>query len=298
MALRLQELQQREAMVNADGTPSQYFLRYLKARGGALTDLEAELIIKADKTTQILAGAGLTGGGDLSADRTLTVDEQAVLDAIATTQGAVLYRGATDWAALAPGTAGQVLQTGGTGANPSWATASGGGGDRTLLATLTPASGVISSLGNTYTGYKRIDLEIFGIETDADAQIQLQLEVAASLVTTGYKYATRTISTSATDNAISSTSSATIALTGTVAAAYALGGGAGKSLSGFLRLFMPVAGTYKEVIGDVSLNFTGTNHGRANVAGSLENTGSLTGFKLLPSTGNIDVGTVKVWGVS
>lgn len=133
MALRLQELQQREAMVNKDGTPSQYFLRYLKARGGALTDLEAELINKAEKTTQIIAGAGLTGGGDLSADRTLTVDEQAVLDAISTTQGVVLYRGATDWASLAPGTAGQVLQTGGAGANPSWTTVSGGNSYRTLF---------------------------------------------------------------------------------------------------------------------------------------------------------------------
>jgi hypothetical protein len=51
----------------------------------------------------------------------------ALLDEIGATQGSVLYRGADGWYALAPGTAGQTLQTGGTGANPSWATPSGGG---------------------------------------------------------------------------------------------------------------------------------------------------------------------------
>jgi len=36
-------------------------------------------------------------------------------------QGALLYRNATQWVVLTPGTAGQFLSTGGTGANPSWA---------------------------------------------------------------------------------------------------------------------------------------------------------------------------------
>jgi hypothetical protein len=47
-----------------------------------------------------------------------------ILDRFSTTQGHILYRaaGATGWVSLAPGTAGQLLQTGGAGANPSWAT--------------------------------------------------------------------------------------------------------------------------------------------------------------------------------
>ena len=44
------------------------------------------------------------------------------------TQGAILYRGASAWQELGPGTAGQVLQSGGAAANPSWVTNSGGGG--------------------------------------------------------------------------------------------------------------------------------------------------------------------------
>lgn len=52
----------------------------------------------------------------------------AVLDAtIGNTQGNILYRGASAWVVLAPGTMGQLLSTGGPAANPSWATVSGAG---------------------------------------------------------------------------------------------------------------------------------------------------------------------------
>jgi hypothetical protein len=45
-----------------------------------------------------------------------------VLDATAASaQGSVLYRNSSSWVALAPGTAGQVLTTGGASADPSWA---------------------------------------------------------------------------------------------------------------------------------------------------------------------------------
>ena len=43
-----------------------------------------------------------------------------------TTQGDILYRDGSGLARLGYGTAGQVLQTGGSGANPSWATQAGG----------------------------------------------------------------------------------------------------------------------------------------------------------------------------
>lgn len=49
----------------------------------------------------------------------------ALLDALGSAaQGDVLYRGASSWALLAPGTSGQFLQTQGAAANPQWATVS------------------------------------------------------------------------------------------------------------------------------------------------------------------------------
>ena len=50
----------------------------------------------------------------------------ALLDNISSTQGAILYRNATDWVALAPGSAGQIFQTNGSSADPSWVYNTGG----------------------------------------------------------------------------------------------------------------------------------------------------------------------------
>lgn len=44
----------------------------------------------------------------------------AILDNIGNARGDVLYRGATQWLALAPGAAGNYLSTNGAGADPSW----------------------------------------------------------------------------------------------------------------------------------------------------------------------------------
>lgn len=155
MALKLQELQSREAITNSDGTPSRYFLQYLRSRGGALTDIEAELFSlvdrvgdvetnKVDKTTQVIAGAGLTGGGTLSGNVTLNVNSSGVLDGISSTRGSVLYRGAGGWSALPPGLVGDVLTSGGTGADPTWAVGGGGGGSiQTMLDSISSTQGTI-----------------------------------------------------------------------------------------------------------------------------------------------------------
>lgn len=84
----------------------------------------------------------------------------SVLDAsVSSTQGTILYRNATGWAALLPGTTGQVLVTGGPSANPSW----GSGGQAspfystltTPLAsafTLVPAPGITATLADLASG--------------------------------------------------------------------------------------------------------------------------------------------------
>ena len=48
------------------------------------------------------------------------------LDLIGSAQGDVLFRGASEWQALAPGTAGYVLSTQGAGADPVWVTNTAG----------------------------------------------------------------------------------------------------------------------------------------------------------------------------
>lgn len=48
------------------------------------------------------------------------ITASGLLNTISTTQGDILYRNATAWTALAPSTAGYLLQTGGAGADPSY----------------------------------------------------------------------------------------------------------------------------------------------------------------------------------
>jgi hypothetical protein len=76
--------------------------------------------------TQRIYGRNTAGAG---AGEEVTLSQ--VLDWASSTQGSLLFRGASTWAALGPGTVGQVLQSGGSGANPSWITASGGGNAQT-----------------------------------------------------------------------------------------------------------------------------------------------------------------------
>jgi len=59
-----------------------------------------------------------------------------------TTQGDLLYRDGSGLQRLGAGTAGQVLQTGGSGANPSWGSA---GGIKQVIQTVKTASQVINS---------------------------------------------------------------------------------------------------------------------------------------------------------
>ena len=67
--------------------------------------------------------ANISGGSTFPSANTLT----AIIDhVLGSAQGDILYRNSTVWTVLAPGTAGQFLQTAGSSANPVWANTQGG----------------------------------------------------------------------------------------------------------------------------------------------------------------------------
>ena len=70
-----------------------------------------------------------------------------------TTQGDIVYRDASGLARLGAGTSGQVLQTGGTGANPSWGTVSS---DfvKVISGTASSDFSLTNCFSSTYTLYK------------------------------------------------------------------------------------------------------------------------------------------------
>lgn len=79
----------------------------------------------AGNTTPTLKVATSTGTGSAANAPTYST-ASAVLDSISSTQGTILYRGASTWSALSPGTSGQYLKTQGASANPIWSTVSAG----------------------------------------------------------------------------------------------------------------------------------------------------------------------------
>jgi len=81
----------------------------------------------------------------------------AFLDSeFSSTQGSILYRGASAWAALAPGTATYVLQSQGAGANPLWVSPPAAGAGTVLISEQTPtgSSVTFSSIPATYRDLK------------------------------------------------------------------------------------------------------------------------------------------------
>lgn len=112
--------------------------------------------IKAASGVATEFGAGdtiaLANGGTGQTTAALAIE--ALLAGLSATQGVIPYRGSSAWAALATGTAGQVLTSGGAGANPSWASAAGVTGFTSALNTSSPnntvnASSLTASGGST-----------------------------------------------------------------------------------------------------------------------------------------------------
>lgn len=104
-----------------------------------------------------LGGASTAGGIQIVANgNTFQIGGANWLSAIldnqfSPAQGAVIYRGATSWTALAPGAAGQALLSGGAAANPYWANTSGTG----TVTSITAGSGLS---GGTITGSGTISI--------------------------------------------------------------------------------------------------------------------------------------------
>ena len=104
-----------------------------------------------------------------------------------TTQGDIVYRDGSGLARLGAGTSGQVLQTGGTGANPSWTNVSS---DFVRLASLTQTSQVLSfSVDGYFTSdYDVYKIYLVGATADSN-KLQMQVNIGGTAQTSSnYQY--------------------------------------------------------------------------------------------------------------
>lgn len=113
-----------------DGKATPFFARQWQNLVGLVQDTRALILDVFNlENAEIIAGSGLTGGGTLqNSPITLTANASAILDQLSSTHGTVLYRGASAWSGLAPGTSGYILSTNGGGVDPAWIVAPSGGG--------------------------------------------------------------------------------------------------------------------------------------------------------------------------
>lgn len=139
MAGELQPLAQNFKIVDENGFPTFYFIKWAQQRQidiVSAVSAEQALQIATDYVLNYLlahqlqegSGIQISPDGNISNSPLISADAQEILDQISATRGAILYRGLLGWAALDPGTSGYFLQTAGTGADPVWAVAGGGGG--------------------------------------------------------------------------------------------------------------------------------------------------------------------------
>lgn len=136
----LQPLDQKFPIVGPDGEPTIYFVKWAQQRQidiglGITAEQALQIVVDYLATHPITQGNGISivPSGNLSDDITISALVQEILDQITTVHGSVLYRDSGGWAALAPGTTGNFLQTQGAGADPVWAA---GGGGSAAWATL------------------------------------------------------------------------------------------------------------------------------------------------------------------
>lgn len=154
----VQPLGNQYPIVKADGTPTEYFIRWAQQKQIDISDgvaaSEVPAIIDAylaDHRLQEGSGIAISPSGNIADSPTITAQVQEILDQITTTQGSILYRGASSWAALPPGTSGQFLKTMGAGAAPAWGTVSGGGSAN--LWGFSNAAGTVSTTANKVKGF-------------------------------------------------------------------------------------------------------------------------------------------------
>lgn len=218
-----------------------------------------------------------------------------ILNLIGSTQGQILYRNATQWTILSPGTNGQFLQTLGPAANPIWQTGGGAttSGNRTLLNTLTAsASATLSdttSFTSTFSKYVLV-LENILPATSATT-FELQVHTAGTFPATSYEAGSTLV---ATGSALASTNPTTfIPLSNTITA------NAGQGISGEVFVENPSNTTttknwWGKTVYTQSANGTGSAwiYGRWNGGN-----GAIDGFQVLFNSGNITSGTIKIYGI-
>lgn len=173
MAGTPQPLDQKFPIVDSQGRPTDYFTRWAQQRQVDINQgITEQDLLDYLLTHKLQEGVGIqiTPSGNLSDLPTIAADVQEILDTLSATRGVIIFRGLTGWTVLLPGTAGNVLQTNGPGADPTWVPASGGGGGGYPQIALTKPTAAQFTNINPAAGLTMTD-KTFGVALIGDSTL-------------------------------------------------------------------------------------------------------------------------------
>lgn len=284
------------------GLPTQEFLQWTKAVTDLLpTQEEALAAIEGAGLTALSGRIALGNNTRFGDEIEIDADTQAILDVISNVRGSILYRGASGWASLAPGPAGQILRTAGAGADPSWAAAGGGGGGATLIAELTaPTAGEFDFTSLDLSSYNQVELEFVDLQFSTTGRPGLKFYIGSTLTTNQVYFASVSRLASGGTETNNGQTGAEVALLDNTSSSWWVvdtGTDANAVYNGRFRIWNPNSNHHRqfEFNGGSSRGNSGTpNNTRGG--GAIWATGTLDGFQVTSLSGTISAGTVRVWG--
>lgn len=310
MAGELQPLSNNFKIVDENGLPTLYFIQWAQQRQIDITagitaaqalQIATDYVADWAAGRSVFAGAGLDGGGNLSADITIDANASAILDLISNVQGTVLFRGAANWEGLAPGTAGYVFSTNGPAADPTWIAMSGGGGGgggalvflEEQVASGSAELDFTASISATYDEYV---IEFIGLIPSAGTPsllLQLSTDGGATYNTANYSYAHVIYGLSTNfGQYIQGTTTGALLMSSTHTTAT-------QGVDGTAKLFDPLGTSrYKRLNSDMT-GMAGDGNTYGGFARNIwSDTTAANAFRILFATGNITSGVVRCYGVA
>lgn len=215
------------------------------------------------------------------------------------TQGDLIYYGSSGAPArLSPGTAGQVLQSGGAGGNPSWVDASSGG---LVLISSQTASGdssvdFTSGITSTYDMYIIIGTSVVPSDDSVTLRVRTSTDGGSSFdaAANDYEYVRDDILANTGISSITaSQTNAFLDITSTT------GTGTGEHLSFTMKLFDPSNASLYTCIESVA-TYANANSGtlqRSEFSGLRQAAADVDALRFYFSSGNITSGTFSLYGV-